>query len=528
MQSTIPAYLAAAFLCLIPTGVLAADKSPAPNKKVVFMAGKKSHGPGAHEYEKDVTLLKQCLDTATNLKGIVTEAHFGGWPADAKTLDSADTIVLLSDGLDKPYPAEQHPFLKDDHLAVIERQVQRGCGLVLVHWPLWVPATVGNEKFLPWLGGFCDYDNPPGPGMSDGVDWAKQAVHPICRGVKPFAIQDEYYGNVRFLASDPRFTPILPFPGKSKEPLWAWAWDRGPGGRSFCFIGGHFHDNWLKEDFRKPILNAIVWTAGVEVPGDGVQSSVAVGETQPAAAQPATTPSAAATQAAPKPIRALLLTGHHQDACHPWRKTTPALQEVLYQDVRFRVGVVTDTDRALSTLRPGDYDLLLDNYCNWECAGLSEAARAGFTKFVAEGGGLAIIHFANGAFGPGAHAPSPADNWSEYNKLCRRVWIDGKAGHDAYGPFHVEITPASHPITQGMKAFDTEDELYFNQQGDEPIEPLAVARSKTTGKDEPLAFAYAYGKGRVFQTLLGHDVKAILNPGAAELARRGCVWAAGQ
>jgi type 1 glutamine amidotransferase len=31
----------------------------------------------------------------------------------------------------------------------------------------------------------------------------------------------------------------------------------------------------------------------------------------------------------------------------------------------------------------------------------------------------------------------------------------------------------------------------------------------------------------VFHTPLGHDVKAVENPGAAELFRRGCAWAAG-
>ena len=159
-----------------------------PVKKIVLVAGKKSHGPGVHEYEKDVKLLKHCLDTSPNVKGIKTESHFGGWPQDPRTFDDADTIVLLSDGLDKQYPLEQHPFLKGDHMQVIERQVKRGCGLVLIHWPLWVPSRVGQEKFMPWLGGFCDYQNRPGPGMSDKVDWSKQAAHPICRGLKPLYV----------------------------------------------------------------------------------------------------------------------------------------------------------------------------------------------------------------------------------------------------------------------------------------------------------------------------------------------------
>jgi hypothetical protein len=273
MPSSFPACLAVVLLVLFPSGKLPAAEDQLTAKRIVFIAGKKSHGPGSHEYEKDATLLKQCLDTAPSLKGIVTKAHFGGWPLDARTLDNADTIVLLSDGLDKPYPIEQHPFLKDDHLTVIERQVRCGCGLVIIHWPLWVPAKVGREQFMPWMGGFCDYENPPGPGMSDPVDWSKQAAHPVCRGLKPFTFQDEYYGNVRFRAADPRFTPILPFPGKAKEPLWAWAWNRDDGGRSFAFIGGHSHANWLNEPFRKPILNAIVWTARIEVPIEGVKST---------------------------------------------------------------------------------------------------------------------------------------------------------------------------------------------------------------------------------------------------------------
>ena len=60
-----------------------------------------------------------------------------------------------------------------------------------------------------------------------------------------------------------------------------------------------------------------------------------------------------------------------------------------------------------------------------------------------------------------------------------------------------------------MQAFETTDELYFAQQGDQPIEVLTTGRSKITGKDEPLAFVYEYGKGRVFQTLLGHDAASI-------------------
>ncbi len=66
-------------------------------EKVVLIAGKKSHGPGEHEYERGCALLA-CLETSPNLKGIKTHVVTDGWPSDPKILDDADTIVLFSDG----------------------------------------------------------------------------------------------------------------------------------------------------------------------------------------------------------------------------------------------------------------------------------------------------------------------------------------------------------------------------------------------------------------------------------------------
>jgi len=56
------------------------------------------------------------------------------------------------------------------------------------------------------------------------------------------------------------------------------ALERGDGGRGFGFTGGHFHLNWGNADFRKVVLNALVWVSGAEVPEGGVVSSVASGQ----------------------------------------------------------------------------------------------------------------------------------------------------------------------------------------------------------------------------------------------------------
>ena len=52
----------------------------------------------------------------------------------------------------------------------------------------------------------------------------------------------------------------------------AWARQRSDGGRGFGFTGGHWHWNWAHDQFRKLVLNGIAWTAGLEIPPDGIPS----------------------------------------------------------------------------------------------------------------------------------------------------------------------------------------------------------------------------------------------------------------
>jgi len=53
-----------------------------------------------------------------------------------------------------------------------------------------------------------------------------------------------------------------------------WTYERANGGRSFGFTGGHNHENWGDDHQRKIVLNALLWAAGVDVPVQGVESSV--------------------------------------------------------------------------------------------------------------------------------------------------------------------------------------------------------------------------------------------------------------
>ncbi len=509
------AVLTAGWLLVSPP-VSAEQPAPTARKKIVLLAGKldAGHPRGTHEYERTLERLQDMLENSPLGDQLVVELHYDGWPRDEQTLEDADTIVLFSNGGDRN--EEEHPFLVGDRWSVIRRQMQRGCGLVLLHWATFLPARHHDEA-LEWIGGYFDYQQgPPPQNWYSKIQHATVTVyppdpaspdqtHPVAQGLKAFELTDEYYYRIRFRDNDPRLRPILyaPIPGEDEPQVVAWAVEREDGGRGFAYTGVHYLNSLDLPHFRRMLLNGIAWSAKLPIPPEGLSGE------------------------ARRPIRAIIVTGHQYPG-HLWRETTLALEDSLRADPRFEVDSIPDPE-FLATERLHEYDVVLLNYCNWQQPeGLSEAGKQNFMRYLRDGGGLVIIHFANGAFHFSLPEAGESD-WPEWRtKICRRVWdhTPGKSGHDPYGPMRVDIADPLHPITKDMEAFDTIDELYFQQQGDEPIHVVATARSQVTERDEPMAFVYNYGSGRVFQTVLGHAAESLRTDGAAELVRRGSAWAA--
>ena len=250
-------------------------------KKIVLIAGSlDTHPKNSHEYEKNIVLLKHCLDTSPDLKGWTTEVYFNGWPGNASALADADTILLTSGGSD--HREQDHPLYLGDHLAQLEKQMKRGCGIVFFHWSTFHPIRV-HDQITEWVGGYFDYEtgNTPNHWYSaiETREWTASPAtpsHPINRGVIPFKLQEEFYFKIRFREADPRLVPIVVNDtlGEARANTVGWAVQRDDGGRGFGFTGGHFYDNWWIPEFRRLILNALVWTAGGEVPANGVSSTL--------------------------------------------------------------------------------------------------------------------------------------------------------------------------------------------------------------------------------------------------------------
>jgi type 1 glutamine amidotransferase len=282
-MKTLPVFFLAAWASLPLLATDAVPSAPAV-RKVVLIAGPKSHGPvgnGQHDYPWSAKLLKVLLDRS-NIHGQVHATFvLEGWPQDERVLDDADTVMIISDGRDSDAFKEAPHLATPEHLAATERLMQRGCGLITFHF-----STFASEEFhapvLDWSGGYFQWETEGKRQWYSALTTLDAAValpspeHAIARGVKPFQMKDEFYYNLRFAADHAGITPLLAvpaLPGREPDGHWvAWARERAGGGRSFGTTAGHYYDNWKNDDFRKLILNAIAWTAHIEVPSQGVES----------------------------------------------------------------------------------------------------------------------------------------------------------------------------------------------------------------------------------------------------------------
>ena len=252
------------------SSVASAAERPSPT--IVFFGGVKTHGPGAHEHLQDAQLLKRCMETSPDAAGVRCRIYLDAWPSNPAELDDAATLVLCWEGWDKHLINKQHP----ERVKKFDNLMRRGVGLVCFHAATAVDDAV-EDPFLDWIGGNKKIAYSLHPMARDVRLALASPDHLICRGVGPMDFpEEEFYCRIFFRPGDKRITPILTAmlpPERPEKQIVGWACERADGGRAFACTGLHYHANWKNDDFRRLALNAILWTAHVEVPAGGVRSA---------------------------------------------------------------------------------------------------------------------------------------------------------------------------------------------------------------------------------------------------------------
>ena len=264
------------------TAVLFSVAAASAETRVLIVIGPTTHPPGSHEVAAGGRLMKHCIESMENLRGVkadvVTE-----WPKEQAVLDAVSTVVFIGDQLP--------PMRMPDPAAIMTSlgaMMKRGCGIVCVHYATGLGAEDvaedGAHPLLGWLGGYfatkCKHHQSIAKIYAAATITPATPSHPVSRGWKEFTLNDEPYinnyfggeGNALLPGVTVLATSMLP-PEAPKSERVAWCVERADGGRGFGIVMPHFYRNWKNEDLRRFILNGIVWTAKLDVPAGGVQTA---------------------------------------------------------------------------------------------------------------------------------------------------------------------------------------------------------------------------------------------------------------
>jgi hypothetical protein len=217
---------------------------------------------GHHDYLAGCSLLAFLLRQTPGAAAAVLDA-----PENDDLLDAARSLVFYTGG------GSKHALLESEQRRRrIETSVERGAGIVLIHQAIRFPPELAALGAT-WMGGTHGAESGRGHWRTQHGEFPS---HAVMRGVTPWRIRDGWLNGIRFVDGMAGVTPLVwsgrRYRGSSRggdADIVSWAYERPRGGRSFCFTGIDCHSAWSVAGIRQLLVNAILWSAGFDIPPSG-------------------------------------------------------------------------------------------------------------------------------------------------------------------------------------------------------------------------------------------------------------------
>jgi type 1 glutamine amidotransferase len=235
---------------------------PSARRLLLVGQGSDGHPPGTHEFMAGVKIIEKLLSSVEGVQTTVTKAD-EPWPEGPALIDKSDGIVLfVTQG------AEWMQLDSQRH-AALKRLAQRQGGIVALHWAVGAKDAKYIEGQLELLGGTRGGPQRKYQVLETDVKIAGRK-HPIVSGLKDFRINDEFYYRLDFVKAPSSIHPLLTARIDDNDETVCWSWERPDGGRSFGFVGIHFHSNWQRPEYRRLVVQGILWTLQLPISEEGL------------------------------------------------------------------------------------------------------------------------------------------------------------------------------------------------------------------------------------------------------------------
>ncbi|MFK7910418.1 MAG: ThuA domain-containing protein [Akkermansiaceae bacterium] len=216
---------------------LALPLASAEPLNVFIRAGKKTHGPGAHDHPRFLADWSKLLkERGAEVDGALV------FPTDDQ-MKKADVIVFY---------AANAGSMKPEERSALARFRKRGGGLVFIH-----DAVCGNDAqwFKGVAGGAWEHKHSRFFEGHFDLEYTKKA-HPVTKGAGNFELDDEIYWNLHF---DPK-AKVLAKTNCKHAPGSPQIWSLETGkSRTFSSIPGHWHTTFSIPHYRAILLRGIAW-----------------------------------------------------------------------------------------------------------------------------------------------------------------------------------------------------------------------------------------------------------------------------
>jgi hypothetical protein len=248
-----------AFITLLSITAFAADTK----KLLVVGQGPDGHPPTTHEFMPGAKVLAELLKPFDSIKTTVVDAS-EPWMGGEKLIDEADGLAM--------FISEGSMWMQKDEAryAAIKRLAARGGAIIAIHWSVGAKDAQYIPGQLELLGATRGGEQRKYTKI--GVDLKKaDPVHPILRGIPDMKVFDEFY---YALDQRPDIHPLITANIEGKDETAVWTLERKDGGRSYGFVMLHYHSNWQREDYRRMVVQGVLWSMKQDIPDSGVKVDI--------------------------------------------------------------------------------------------------------------------------------------------------------------------------------------------------------------------------------------------------------------